>query len=73
MNAINVQGSPEHDRSQAEEFVNDVFSNVCRAMHEAAKEAGVVSDYCYKPKPYWCPNLSVEKSKEVLVAIMGGR
>ena len=52
------------DRSNAEAYVNSSFSSLCDAIHSATKEAGIIPSRSFKPKPYWCPNLSILRDRK---------
>ena len=50
--------------SDLNDAINKVFSDVSQAIHDATKEAKCVPQKVFKPKPYWCPELSVIRDKK---------
>ena len=44
--------------------VDNRLSIINSAIHSAAREAGIVPKNSFKPKPFWCPNLSVLRDKK---------
>jgi hypothetical protein len=44
--------------------VNDRLHSIVNAIHDASKEAGCVPRKVFKPKPYWCPELSKIRDKK---------
>ena len=44
--------------------VNDRLSAIVSAIHDASKEAGCVPEKVFRPKPYWCPELSKIRDKK---------
>ena len=44
--------------------VNDRFYAIVDAIHSSAKEAGCVPKNVFKPKSYWCPELSKIRDKK---------
>jgi len=46
------------DGVSLEDIINDRLSVVNSAIHDATQEAGCLPKRAYKPKAYWCPQLS---------------
>jgi len=46
------------DRTSMQAEVDNLFMALNDVMHTASKEAGCVPNHQYKPKAYWCPELS---------------
>ena len=44
--------------------INTRFSTIVNAIHSASKEAGCIPKKVFKPKPYWCPELSKIRDKK---------
>ena len=54
----------EKDRTMIKIYIDQYISNLNSAIHEAALEAGCIPSKCFKPKPYWCPELSRLRNKK---------
>lgn len=56
--------SSELDRCKAQLAVDDYLSKLTSTFHEAAHEAKCSSTRSFKPKAYWCPELSRLRDKK---------
>ena len=64
LSEINVHYNDSFTKPDIESYINNVFEYVCNSMHSCAKESGIVPSKCFRPKPYWCPNLSVLRDRK---------
>ena len=53
-----------HNQQDVIGAVNERLSGIVNAIHSASKEAGCVPNKVFKPKPYWCPELSKIRDKK---------
>ena len=54
----------KNDAKMAENCINDYVTSFNSALHDAAAEVGCTSTHHYKPKAYWCPELSVLRDRK---------
>ena len=57
---IPVLSSISADANSIDVYVTQINT----ALHTAAKEAGGTTGKCFKPKPYWCPELSQLRNRK---------
>jgi exonuclease III len=56
---------PDDANRQSSQFMVDQYlANLTNAIHEAAQEADCTSRRTFKPKAYWCPELSTLRDKK---------
>lgn len=51
-------------KDEAPAVIEEALSSVTQAIHDSAKEAGCVPRKALKPKPFWCPDLSVLRDRK---------
>ena len=52
------------DQDELQYEIECYVHTINTAIHDSAKEAGCVSKKQFKPKPYWCPQLSLIRDKK---------
>ena len=53
-----------NEHSTVTRMTDEYIERVNNAMHEAAMESGCVPRRRYRPKSYWCPQLSVLRDRK---------
>ena len=56
INLLTVPG--ESSKEDAQRIINDYVNRINDTLHAATQEAGCVNKGSFKPKPYWCPELT---------------
>ena len=59
-----VKNASATDNMSTEDYVNNMFNNICHILHDCTKEAGIIPKKCYTPKAFWCPELSLLRDKK---------
>ena len=52
------------DQATLHGLIDDRLNTINSSIHSAAREAGLTPKNSLKPKPYWCPGLSVLRDKK---------
>ena len=61
-----------HDAQSIQFLIDSHIDKVNTAIHKVTKDAGCIPNRRYKPKPFWCPELSAARDKKTfLVATLG--
>ena len=59
---------PEADdiqrRDNLQAFIDEYIGQINNAIHMSSREAGCTPHHNFKPKPYWCPELSVIRDRK---------
>ena len=54
-----------HDAQSIQFLIDSHIDKVNTAIHKATEDAGCIPNRRYKPKPFWCPELSAARDKNV--------
>jgi len=67
-NQLSNLGEPNlsdmNSQTDAQAAIDKYICDINKAFHSSASEAGCVSTKHFKPKPYWCPELSELRNKK---------